>query len=169
MRDAANGLQAQQGALDLVVIDTNVLLDCFVFADKRALALQLMLRKGHIRWLATQSMREEYARVLDYPAIKGWLKQHATARLEDEVPYTDIFEHYALIMPFAPKSGLLCDDPDDQKFIDLAVQYRAVLLSKDKAVLKLGRRLVALGVVVAQQFKPQVFGSQDPEEYGLQP
>ncbi|MDB5944967.1 MAG: putative toxin-antitoxin system toxin component, family, partial [Ramlibacter sp.] len=36
--------------------------------------------------------------------------------------------------------------PDDQKFIDLAVAHRALLLSKDRAVLALRKRLAALQV-----------------------
>ena len=34
-------------------------------------------------------------------------------------------------------------------FIDLAVAYRAPLLSKDRAVLSMAKRLLTLGVVVA--------------------
>ena len=40
----------------------------------------------------------------------------------------------------------MCKDPDDQQFIDLAVQHGAILLSKDQAVLRLRKRLMALGV-----------------------
>ena len=42
-----------------------------------------------------------------------------------------------------------CRDPDDQIFIDLAVQLRATLLSKDARVLGLARRLQPLGVTLA--------------------
>jgi predicted nucleic acid-binding protein len=45
------------------------------------------------------------------------------------------------------KAVVTCRDPDDQKFIDLAVQHRAVLLSKDKAVLCMKKRLLALDVI----------------------
>jgi predicted nucleic acid-binding protein len=41
---------------------------------------------------------------------------------------------------------LRCADPDDQKFIDLAVQHKAQLLSKDRAVLCMAKRLQVLEV-----------------------
>ena len=46
----------------------------------------------------------------------------------------------------APRASAVCKDPDDQQFIDLAVQHGAILLSKDQAVLRLRKRLMALGV-----------------------
>ena len=39
-----------------------------------------------------------------------------------------------------------CKDPDDQRFIDLALAHRAGLLSKDQAVLCMAKRMRALGV-----------------------
>lgn len=47
---------------------------------------------------------------------------------------------------------MTCADPDDQGFIDLAVAHRAPLLSKDRAVLTMKRRLERLGVVAAPRF-----------------
>ena len=46
----------------------------------------------------------------------------------------------------APKASVTCNDPDDQKFIDLAVAHKALLLSKDQAVLCMAKRLLALDV-----------------------
>ncbi|OYZ43709.1 MAG: twitching motility protein PilT [Acidovorax sp. 16-64-162] len=43
----------------------------------------------------------------------------------------------------------VCKDADDQHFIDLAVAHRAILLSKDKAVLCMQKRLLALGAQAA--------------------
>ena len=43
--------------------------------------------------------------------------------------------------------SVACKDPDDQKFIDLAVLHQAMLLSKDNAVLCMKKRLLGLGVV----------------------
>ena len=53
------------------------------------------------------------------------------------------------LQPVATKAPYTCKDADDQKFIDLAVAYRAPLLSKDRAVLSMAKRLLTLGVVVA--------------------
>ena len=42
-----------------------------------------------------------------------------------------------------------CTDPDDQKFIDLALSLPgATLLSRDRAVLKLARRARPLGMTI---------------------
>jgi predicted nucleic acid-binding protein len=54
-------------------------------------------------------------------------------------------------VPPAARAPVRCRDPDDQIFIDLAVAHRAELLSKDALVLRLRKRLAALGVLVAPQ------------------
>jgi predicted nucleic acid-binding protein len=41
----------------------------------------------------------------------------------------------------APKIRFSCTDPDDQHFLDLASQHQALLVSKDKAVLKQRKRV----------------------------
>jgi len=47
-------------------------------------------------------------------------------------------------------SRMRCTDPDDQKFIDLAMQIGAgTLLSADRAVLRLARHGRALGLEIA--------------------
>ncbi len=55
-------------------------------------------------------------------------------------------------MPVAPKTRYVCQDADDQKFIDLTVAHQTLLLSKDKAVLTMAKRLRALGVQTAAKF-----------------
>ena len=52
-------------------------------------------------------------------------------------------------MDVAPRVSAVCKDADDQHFIDLAVAHRAILLSKDKAVLCMQKRLLALGAQAA--------------------
>jgi predicted nucleic acid-binding protein len=47
------------------------------------------------------------------------------------------------------KAGITCGDPDDQKFIDLAVAHRCTLLSKDFEVLRMRKRLAQLQVVAS--------------------
>jgi predicted nucleic acid-binding protein len=41
----------------------------------------------------------------------------------------------------APKIRFTCTDPDDQHFLDLASQHKALLVSKDRAVLKQRKRV----------------------------
>ena len=125
-----------------LVLDTNILLDVWVFGDAAAAPLTAGLPQGRWRWLATAPMREELERVLAYPQIVKSLAHHQIS------PQTvlDQFDAYAEIAAVVPKASVTCKDPDDQKFIDLAVAHSAVLLSKDHAVLSMSKRLLALGV-----------------------
>jgi putative PIN family toxin of toxin-antitoxin system len=131
-----------------LVVDTNIVLDLFVFQDPATDALRQVLESGSHPWLATAAMREELARVLDYPQIRRWLD--AQARVAVHV--LEVFDRYARPTPEAPKAAYTCKDPDDQKFIDLAVAHQAVLLSKDAAVLCMARRLARLGVDVRRHW-----------------
>jgi predicted nucleic acid-binding protein len=88
-------------------------------------------------------MREELARVLAYPHIAVRLAFHGLQSAQ----VLSQFDARAHIVPAAPKAPATCKDPDDQKFIDLAVSHGATLLSKDKAVLCMRKRLMKLGVV----------------------
>ena len=56
------------------------------------------------------------------------------------------FDQHAHIVAAAPKASVTCSDPDDQKFIDLAVQHSALLLSKDADIISMKKRLLAQGI-----------------------
>jgi predicted nucleic acid-binding protein len=60
----------------------------------------------------------------------------------------DKFDQLTTLLAPAPKAKWICKDPDDQQFIDLAVQHKATLLSKDQAVLCMAKRLLTAGAVV---------------------
>ena len=128
--------------MSLLVLDTNIVLDLLVFSDPRTAPLRQALDDGACQCLGTPPMREELLRVLDYPKLAPWL---ARARLAS-VQVLSHWDGMVRMLEPAPKSLLRCRDPDDQKFIDLAVAHRAHLLSKDLAVLALRRRLLPLGV-----------------------
>jgi predicted nucleic acid-binding protein len=128
-----------------MVLDTNVVLDCLLFRDPECAALNAALSAGEVRWIATAAMREELAHVLarrtldkwrpDLPALWAYWQEHCL-----EVPVAP---------PLGPGAAMRCSDPDDQKFIDLAVARQARwLLSHDRAVLKLARRLHHRGIAV---------------------
>ncbi|NBW24962.1 MAG: PIN domain-containing protein [Betaproteobacteria bacterium] len=118
-----------------------------VFRDPRTHALHAALFEDPVMpdllWLATAPMREELARVLAYPHIAVRLAFHGLQAAQ----VLSQFDARARIVSVAPKAPATCKDPDDQKFIDLAVSHGATLLSKDKAVLCMRRRLMKLGVV----------------------
>jgi putative PIN family toxin of toxin-antitoxin system len=130
-----------------LVLDTNIVLDTLVFRDPRTHALHAALfcepLKPDLLWQATAPMREELARVLAYPHIAVRLAFHGLQAAQ----VLSQFDARAHIVPVAPKAPATCKDPDDQKFIDLAVSHSASLLSKDKAVLCMRKRLMKLGLV----------------------
>ncbi|MEH3085390.1 MAG: putative toxin-antitoxin system toxin component, PIN family [Xylophilus ampelinus] len=134
--------------LPRVVLDTNIVLDAFVFADAAAQPLRDGLAAGRLDWIATAPMRTELARVLAYPQIAPRLDYYRLAAADVLAAFD---RHVRLVAP-APKAPPTCRDPDDQGFIDLAVAHQARLLSKDRAVLALRKRLQALGVAVGQAY-----------------
>lgn len=139
---AANGLPAA-GVIPLpVVLDTNVVLDLLLFQEPATTKLKADLTDGRLQWIATTPMRDELARVLTYPYIVKSLAHHQRSAVEVLVG----FDAQAQITAVAPRASAVCKDVDDQKFIDLAVVHRALLLSKDKAVLCMKKRLLALSV-----------------------
>lgn len=125
-----------------VVLDTNIVLDVFVFNDAAAQPVKQALQAGELDWLATQPMRDELARVLAYPQIIPRLVFYQLAA-EDVL---DAFDRHARLTEVAAKAAVTCSDADDQKFIDLAVAAQALLLSKDRDVLSMRKRLLALGI-----------------------
>lgn len=128
----------------VVVLDTNIVLDVFVFNDVASAPLKQALESGKLDWLATPPMRAELARVLAYPQIVPRLKfyqltaEHVLAA----------FDQHARIVEVAPKASVTCSDADDQKFIDLAAAHQALLLSKDQHLLLMQKRLLAQGIRV---------------------
>jgi predicted nucleic acid-binding protein len=126
------------------VLDTNIVLDLWVFDEPKAEALRVSVETGRTHWLATAAMREELARVLAYPQIVKRLTHR-------QIPADTVlghFDRWAQLHPDAPKAEYVCKDPDDQKFIDLAVTHTAALHSKDAQVLCMKKRLERCGVVM---------------------
>ena len=128
-----------------VVLDTNVVLDWLVFRNPASVELAAHIESGRLRWLVSTDFRDELAHVLgrgigavfspDLPSL--WSTWDRLAVPVEPRP------------PCGAGSRLRCTDPDDQKFIDLALAHGARwLLSRDRAVLKLGRRCLPLGLGV---------------------
>ena len=128
-----------------VVLDTNAVLDWLVFCHPACASWTARLSAGLVRWIATDAMRREFARVLQRPTFDAWCPHpHAV---------WDAWDRWAEMrnpsLPTGMTGRLRCTDPDDQKFIDLALADRARwLISRDRAVLKLGRRTRPLGLAV---------------------
>lgn len=128
--------------MQALVLDTNVVLDLLVFADEAARPVMDGLQQGRLRWLATAAMREELQRVLAYPKVARRMAFHG--HVVDSV--LRAFDTHARPAEVPARAPVACKDPDDQKFIDLAVAHGGWLLSKDAQVLCMRKRLAALRV-----------------------
>jgi predicted nucleic acid-binding protein len=126
-----------------VVLDTNVVLDWLLFGHPDGRAVGNALAGGELCWIATPAMRDEFAHVVTHGAF---------GRREPDVPA--LLGQWAVHCqevrpPAAPVTRWRCTDPDDQKFIDLAAATTGcLLLSRDRAVLRLSRRLASVGVQI---------------------
>lgn len=136
-----------------IVLDTNVCLDLFVFKDPRWSALLSAIESGAVEAITRADCREEYLVVLHYKHLP----------LDDDSRPLSAARFDALIKLVAPPvSGIrlpVCSDRDDQKFLELARDASAdILITKDKALLKLGRKLAKAGmfkVMVPEAWTPE--------------
>jgi predicted nucleic acid-binding protein len=127
-----------------LVLDTNVVLDWLVFRDPCTARLAQQLARGLWQWHVTADMRIELEHVLTYESLSAWSPDRgAVLATWESLARQTAAPTLALAQP------LRCTDPDDQKFIDLALSLPgATLLSRDRAVLKLARRARPLGVII---------------------
>ena len=132
-------------SVEPIVIDTNIILDLFVFGDPATVPLRQQLDAGELGWVATQPMRDELERVLAYPQIVPRMDFYGRSAAE----VLGHFDRLVRLVDVVPKASATCKDADDQKFIDLAVAHGARLLSKDRAVICIKKRLLALGVLAS--------------------
>ena len=128
-----------------LVLDTNIVLDLWVFRDAAVAGLGAAIANKEVEWLATGAMRDELAAVLSYEQIGARMD---AANVSASV-VLERFDAHAVIVPAPVPAAHKCRDPDDQKFVDLAVAHEATLLSKDAQVLALRRKLP-----VARTFTP---------------
>lgn len=126
-----------------LVLDTNVVLDWLAFDDPTTRPLGEAITQGKVRWLRSEAMADELARVLNYPALQARAIDAAAVLARAET-------HSQLVPAGAPAPlALRCADPDDQGFIDLALVHPGTqLLSRDKAVLALKRPALARGLPI---------------------
>ncbi|WP_157269317.1 PIN domain-containing protein [Azohydromonas aeria] len=132
-------------ATDLVVLDSNAVLDWLLFNDAAMQPLGAAVAAGRCRWIVTPALRGELEHVLARglrsrpaadatPLWQAWQRLACTVAPPPDVP---------------PPPGLRCSDGDDQKFLDLALAQRARwLVSRDRALLKLRRRALARGLLI---------------------
>lgn len=120
-----------------VVLDTNVWLDWLVFNGNEVTSLRAACADNSVQPVIDAPCLDELARVLAYPEFR--LDAGGIDRRLADVRALSVAHSGS----GATARGTLprCADPDDQKFVELAQASGAhALLSRDKALLRLGRR-----------------------------
>lgn len=126
-----------------IVLDSNVCLDLFAFRAPDLAPLLAAIADGAIEAVTDAACRDEWRRVLTYPQLK--LDAEARERsLRD-------YDRWLRVLAHDPEAQIValprCADPDDQKFLELALAAGARwLLSRDHALLVLGRRTARAGL-----------------------
>jgi putative PIN family toxin of toxin-antitoxin system len=115
----------------LLVIDTNVWLDLLVFDEPSVRRLEAVLVEG-AGCLASAAMRAELGAVL--------LRSRFALAPDAQERALTAFDERVRLVAEAPDCRLACSDPDDRKFLDVAIAHGAHwLLSRDKALLRARR------------------------------
>lgn len=138
-------MTAGAGTLLRAVVDTNVLLDCWVFDDPAARPLWQAIEAGQVTCLRSAETDDELADVLQRPVFAPRLEARGANVAALLARWQALAQPVSRV--FAAPWG--CTDPHDQKFLDLAASARAdLLVSKDKALLKLARRARREGLAI---------------------
>ena len=129
-----------QSPIFRVVLDTNVWLDWLVFKDLSLLHLKKVVAEGQAEIFMDAACEAELERVLAYDLARHSLAAEAQAACLAEC--RRIAKRIDAQAPEAERKLLpRCADPDDQKFLELALAARAdALITKDHKLLELARR-----------------------------
>ena len=128
-----------------LVLDTNVWVDWLLFDDPAVAPIKAAHREGKIQIMVDAACLDELIAVLAYPEFG--LDEAQKNRHVAEVGRCTIMQNQrrGTSSPALPR----CTDADDQKFLALAQDAAADwLLTRDKAILRLKRRLNAVGIRV---------------------
>lgn len=126
-----------------MVLDTNVLLDLWLFDDPSVRTLRAALEAGRLRALRSADCDAEFEQVI----------ARRQFGLDEEACRRRLARWSACSEPIAVVAAapLACTDADDQKFLDAAFSAGADwLLTRDKALLKLARRAEAAGLRIGK-------------------
>jgi putative PIN family toxin of toxin-antitoxin system len=127
-----------------IVLDTNVCLDLFVFRDPRWNLLLDALKEGRVEAVTRHDCRTEWLIVLEYPH----LPLDSASKLQSAAEFDMFINCVSQEEPSVDAIRLpVCKDRDDQKFLEIARDASAeILITKDKALLKLAKRTAKAGL-----------------------
>lgn len=124
------------------VLDTNVLLDLWLFRDPVVEPLRTALAAGVVRAFRSPATDAEFAEVLGRPELFSIAPDRQALLLEQ-------WQAAATPAEATRSAPWVCRDPLDQKFLDLAVSVRAGwLITKDRDLLKLARKARREGLLI---------------------
>ena len=123
-----------------IVLDTNIWLDWLLFEDTGIAHIRQLQEAGHVEILIDETCEAELAGVLG--------REYGKRRMTDAEQRAALAACRRLttrvgVRASEPERARLpqCRDPDDQKFLELALAAGAdVVVTKDKALLDLTRR-----------------------------
>ena len=135
-----------------LVLDTNIWLDWLVFNDLSLLYLKRSFSEGQVDIFIDAGCEAELERVLAYDLARHTLDAAAQAACLAEC--RRIAQRFDAPAPEADRKLLpRCVDPDDQKFLELALAARAdVLITKDHKLLELARRTKPFRILNPRKF-----------------
>lgn len=131
-----------------VVFDTTVVVSALLFPAGRLAWLREHWRSGGCLPIASRATIDELVRVLRYPKFQ--LSNHDERELlGDYLPFCELVER-------TKKSPLVCRDPHDQPFLDLAQTANAeVLVTGDRDLLALVRK-AKFAIETAEEYRQRV-------------
>jgi uncharacterized protein len=135
-----------------IVLDTNIWLDWLVFKDLSLLYLKNAVAEGRADIFINAACEAELERVLAYDLARHSLDAAAQAACLAEC--RRIARRIDAAAPEAERKALpRCIDPDDQKFLELALAARAdCLVTKDHKLLELARRTKHFRILNPRRF-----------------
>lgn len=130
-----------------VVLDTNVLMDLYVFKDLRTAALRSAIAHGGLDLLTCDQALSEFADVLS----RG--KFGLTVGRQQEILQDWSRESRTMADTVLLRAPWRCKDKADQIFLDMAWTARpALLISKDRQVLRFAKRALKADVCILSEF-----------------
>jgi uncharacterized protein len=134
-----------------LVLDTNIVLDCLVFHDPAMSGLIAAIEARRVQALVHEHTLDELRRVLAYPQcqLAATEQRQVMDRYLSAATLTPLPDGFCQGTLLLPPGFPRCRDRDDELFLALAYHARADgLVTKDKAVLKLRRKVRRFGVAI---------------------
>lgn len=139
------------GKIKKVVIDTNVFISGFGWDGKPEVILAL-LRDNRIKNYISSEIFEELKRVISYPKLKF------SETLQNKILEFVFF--YSEFVETKQHLSIITDDPDDNKFLECAIESDAeLIISGDSHLLNL-KKYKTIDIVNVAEFL-EIFSHED--------